>query len=90
MRRIGSPVFRKSARAAHRLKYDKETDRRILALLDTPPPAGYANWSGHQVEIWFSILAAKSLDGASFQRVPELAAHIQAFIEDYNETASRD
>ena len=27
-------------------KYDGETDRRILALLDTPPPKGYANWSG--------------------------------------------
>ena len=27
-------------------KYDGETDRRILALLDTPPPEGYANWSG--------------------------------------------
>ncbi len=27
-------------------KYDKETDRRILVLLDTLPPAGYANWSG--------------------------------------------
>jgi transposase len=27
-------------------KYDRETDRRILALLDTPPPEGYANWTG--------------------------------------------
>ena len=27
-------------------KYDGETDRRILALLDAPPPKGYANWSG--------------------------------------------
>jgi len=27
-------------------KYDGETDRRILALLDSPPPKGYANWSG--------------------------------------------
>ncbi len=27
-------------------KYDGETDRRILALLDSPPPTGYANWSG--------------------------------------------
>ena len=25
-------------------KYDGETDRRILALLDTPPPKGFANW----------------------------------------------
>jgi transposase-like protein len=27
-------------------RYDKETDRRILALLDTAPPEGYANWTG--------------------------------------------
>jgi transposase len=27
-------------------KYDKETDRRILALLDAPPPKGCANWTG--------------------------------------------
>src|SRR6516162_4261711 len=27
-------------------KYDKETDRRILALLDAPAPKGYANWTG--------------------------------------------
>ena len=27
-------------------KYSKETDRRILALLDTAPPQGYANWTG--------------------------------------------
>jgi transposase len=49
----------------------------------TPTHASWLN----QVEIWFSILSAKSLDGASFQSVPELVAHIQAFIADYNETA---
>jgi transposase len=27
-------------------KYDEQTDRRVLALLDQPPPAGYARWSG--------------------------------------------
>lgn len=27
-------------------KYDAETGRRILALLDTRPPEGYANWTG--------------------------------------------
>jgi len=27
-------------------KYGKETDRRILALLDAAPPKGYANWTG--------------------------------------------
>jgi len=27
-------------------KYGPETGRRILALLDTKPPSGYANWTG--------------------------------------------
>lgn len=27
-------------------KYGEATDRRILALLDAPPPEGYANWTG--------------------------------------------
>lgn len=27
-------------------KYDETTDRRILAQLDQPPPAGYARWTG--------------------------------------------
>jgi transposase-like protein len=27
-------------------KYGEETGRRILAVLDRPPPDGYANWSG--------------------------------------------
>lgn len=27
-------------------KYDKQTERRILAMLDQPPPKGYATWTG--------------------------------------------
>jgi transposase len=49
----------------------------------TPTHASWLN----QIEIWFSILSGKSLDGASFSSVPELIAHINAFIESYNETA---
>ena len=49
----------------------------------TPTHASWLN----QIEIWFSILQQKSLKGASFQSVPELIAHIQAFIESYNQTA---
>jgi len=49
----------------------------------TPTHASWLN----QVEIWFSILSGKSLDGASFQSVPQLIAHIEAFVDDYNETA---
>ena len=39
----------------------------------TPTHASWLN----QVEIWFSILSGKSLDGASFQSVPELIAPIE-------------
>ena len=39
------------------------------------------------MEIWFSILAEKALSGASFGSVAELKAHIEAFIDSYNETA---
>ena len=44
-----------------RRKYDAETDRRILALLDTPPPEGSANWTGP--------LLAKALGDVSVQYV---------------------
>lgn len=33
-------------RAGPAPKYGKETGKRILALLDRPPPKGYARWSG--------------------------------------------
>jgi transposase len=46
----------------------------------------HASWLS-QIEIWFSILAAKSLNSASFTSVPQLIAHIDAFIADYNQTA---
>jgi transposase len=49
----------------------------------TPTHSSWLN----QIEIWFSILAGKSLDGASSQSVPALIAHIDAFIASYNETA---
>jgi transposase len=49
----------------------------------TPTHSSWLN----QVEIWFSILTGKSLNGASFNAVDELKAHIDAFIKDYNETA---
>jgi len=49
----------------------------------TPTHSSWLN----QIEIWFSMLAGKSLDGASFQSVPDLIAHIDAFIASYNKTA---
>jgi len=49
----------------------------------TPTHASWLN----QVEIWFSILASKSLKGASFGSVKELIQHIGRFIESYNDNA---
>src|ERR1700693_6068994 len=49
----------------------------------TPTRASWLN----QVEIWFSILEGKSLQGDSFTSVPQLRQHIDAFIEAYNENA---
>ena len=46
----------------------------------TPTRASWLN----QVEIWFSILQAKSLTGASFTSVPQLRQHIDDFIAAYN------
>jgi len=33
-------------RAGHKPRYTEQTHRRILALLDKPPPDGYAKWNG--------------------------------------------
>jgi transposase len=33
-------------RSGHR-KYDRETERRILAQMDSPPPSGHATWTGN-------------------------------------------
>ncbi len=46
----------------------------------------HASWLS-QIEIWFSILTSQSLKGASFTSVKDLVAHIDAFIEQYNQTA---
>jgi transposase len=46
----------------------------------TPTKASWLN----QVEIWFSILAAKALNGTSFDSRKQLMAHIDAFITAYN------
>jgi hypothetical protein len=41
----------------------------------------------NQVEIWFSILQAKSLRDESFASVKQLRDHIDNFIDDYNAKA---
>jgi transposase len=35
-----------AARTGKPRQYDRETDRRVLALLDQDPPRGYAQWNG--------------------------------------------
>jgi len=55
----------------HEVKYAIETDRRILALLDTASPESYANWTGpliakaqsdvHVQHVW-RFLRAKKID----------------------------
>jgi hypothetical protein len=46
-----------------------------------------ASWL-NQVEIWFGIFSRKSLAGASFRSVEQLAQAIRDFIEVYNEHAA--
>jgi transposase len=50
----------------------------------TPTRASWLN----QVEIWFSILAGKSLAGASFTSVAQLRQHIDDFVAAYNANAA--
>ncbi len=49
----------------------------------TPTPASRLN----PIEIWFSALAKRSHDGASFASVTGLVAHIDAFIAGAKQTA---
>lgn len=50
----------------------------------TPTSASWLN----QVEIWFGILARKTLSGASFSSTEQLIQAIESFVGSYNETAS--
>jgi len=50
----------------------------------TPTHASWLN----QIEVWFSILTAKALRGASFRSVKALIEQIDAFIAAYNEEAA--
>ena len=69
----------------HKPKDDRWLRRhRNVHFHFTPTRASWLN----QVEIWFSILAGKSLRGASFTSIAQLRQHIDAFIETYNADAS--
>jgi len=69
----------------HKPKRDAWLARhKNVRLHFTPTHASWLN----QVEIWFSILARSTLNGASFTSVAQLRAAIDAFIEAYNATAT--
>src|SRR5580765_5501582 len=52
-------------------KYDAQTSRRVLAVLEGPPPAGFARWTGpliatalsdvHEQQVW-RVLRAQQID----------------------------
>jgi transposase len=48
-------------RSGKKPRYDRDTERRILALLDRDPPAGYSGWTG--------TLVARELGGVSSAHV---------------------
>jgi hypothetical protein len=64
---------------------DADLSRTFLDNVTRPTPT-HSSWL-NQIEILFSILTGKSLDGASLHSVPELIAHVDALIASYNETA---
>jgi transposase len=69
----------------HKPKRDAWLDRhKNVRFHFTPTHASWLN----QVEIWFSILARSTLNGASFTSVRQLRQAIDAFIEAYNPTAA--
>lgn len=69
--REGLPGLEERARPGPKRKYGKETERRILAVLEQPPPAGFARWTGpliaaelrdvHEQHVW-RFLRAQRLD----------------------------
>ena len=68
----------------HKPKHDKWLSRHKNVYFHYTPT--HASWL-NQVEIWFSILQAKSLRGGNFTSVRQLRQDIDAFIEAYNENA---
>jgi transposase len=68
----------------HKPKIDRWLTRHPNVQFHFTPT--HASWL-NQVEIWFSILAGKSLRGASFRSISQLREHIDAFIASYNEDA---
>jgi transposase len=68
----------------HKPKHDRWLARHKNVTFHYTPT--HASWM-NMVEIWFSILQKKSLEGASFTSVSQVRRHIDAFAEAYNENA---
>jgi transposase len=69
----------------HKPKRDRWRARHTNVHFHFTPT--HASWL-NQVEIWFSILARRTLEGASFTAVKALRQAIDAFIAAYNATAT--
>ena len=68
----------------HKPKHDRWLARhKNVHFHFTPTHASWLN----QVEVWFSILSAKALAGASFTSPRQVRDQIDAFINAYNQTA---
>jgi transposase len=68
----------------HKPKHDRWLARhKNVHFHFTPTHASWLN----QVEVWFSILSAKALAGASFTSPRQVRNQIDAFIKAYNQTA---
>jgi transposase len=67
--------------STHKPKHDRWLARHPNVHLHFTPT--YSSWL-NQIEVWFSILQAASLAGASFSSVQQLKEHIDAFVQSYN------
>lgn len=68
----------------HKPKYDRWlTQNKNVHFHFTPTGASWLN----QVEVWFSILSAKALKGASFTSPKQVRTQIDRFIQAYNPQA---
>jgi transposase len=68
----------------HKPKHDQWLNRHKNVFFHYTPT--HTSWL-NQIEIWFSILQAQSLRGASFTSIKQLRQHIDAFTESYNKMA---
>ena len=70
--------------STHKPKRDRWLARHPNVSFHFTPT--YSSWL-NQIEVWFSILQAGSLAGASFTAIQQLRHHIDAFVESYNTRA---